>query len=285
MTNTLVGSVMQVSLIPAELGMVLNIASAPVSELLGRQPDEPQDNLRSLTAATLGMPAASIIDELQYQQLLTTLEARELPPGSSSREEHELLQDVRRLATLRRSEELPPVRALGVDAIALLATPERMFWSSAAADLLVGRTYRDSSPFAEKVNLNTEGLQAGLSCLFAGANPEPRVHSFVNSSLHYDIPWSASPKAHSDSLLKLFDSGKKMVLAPLVAAGTLGITQLGQGAYVAALLTVGAGSAMTLILIGTVAVGDLLVRRLAGHRGAATAVERKEKWRAKPKRR
>jgi hypothetical protein len=38
----------------------------------------------------------------------------------------------------------------------------------------------------------------------------------------------------------------------------MGISQLGQGAYVAAMLTVGTGSAMTLVLIGTLAVGDLL---------------------------
>jgi hypothetical protein len=57
-----------------------------------------------------------------------------------------------------------------------------------------------------------------------------------------------------------------MCLAPLAAGGTLGVGQLGQGQYVAALLSVGTGSAMTLILLGTVAVGSLLIRRVAQQR-------------------
>jgi len=83
---------------------------------------------------------------------------------------------------------------------------------------------------------------------------------------YYDIPTGQNPKTQSDSLLKLIESGKKLCLAPIVAAGTMGISQLGQGAYVAALLTVGTGSAMTIVLIGTLAVGDVLVRHMIHNR-------------------
>ena len=57
-----------------------------------------------------------------------------------------------------------------------------------------------------------------------------------------------------------------MCLAPLAAGGAIGIGQLGTGSYVAALLTVGTGSAMTLVLLGTVAVGYMLVNRVAQQR-------------------
>ena len=58
-----------------------------------------------------------------------------------------------------------------------------------------------------------------------------------------------------------------MCLAPMVAAGTLGVGQLTQGQFVAAILTVGTGSVMSLILLGSVAVGSLLVARVAQSRG------------------
>ena len=85
----------------------------------------------------------------------------------------------------------------------------------------------------------------------------------MNAILEYDLPIGNSPKASSDSLLKLLDTGKKMCLAPMAAGAPYGIAQLSQGLYLAAILTVGAGSAMTLILLGSVSVGSLLVQRVA----------------------
>lgn len=52
-------------------------------------------------------------------------------------------------------------------------------------------------------------------------------------------------------------------MAPLLGGGAQAITQLGQNNYVGALLTTGTASAMTLMLIGTVSVGTILVQRVA----------------------
>ncbi|NKC11407.1 MAG: hypothetical protein GKR94_04135 [Gammaproteobacteria bacterium] len=92
----------------------------------------------------------------------------------------------------------------------------------------------------------------------------------VSEINNYDIPTGQSPRTTNDNLLKLIDSGKKMCLAPMVTAGALGIAQLGQGSYVTALLTVGTGSAMTLVLVGTLAVSDSLVRRMISLRSSGS---------------
>lgn len=107
---------------------------------------------------------------------------------------------------------------------------------------------------------------AGLSCLTARLSRTEKVKNFTSALMTYDIPLGQSPSTQSDSLLKLLESGKKMCLAPLVAGGTLGVGQLGQGQYVAALLSVGTGSAMTLVLLGTVAIGAILIQRVAQER-------------------
>jgi hypothetical protein len=90
-------------------------------------------------------------------------------------------------------------------------------------------------------------------------NLEPGYHSGTVASM--------KTRTSSDSLRNLLDGGKKICLAPMAAGGTLGIAQLGQGQYLAAILSVSAGSAMTLILLGSMAVGSLLVASLTQRRG------------------
>ncbi len=66
----------------------------------------------------------------------------------------------------------------------------------------------------------------------------------------------------TDSLLKLLASGRKMCLAPIAAGGAVGVGQLSQGRCAAAILSASTGVAMTLILLGGIALGSLLVTRL-----------------------
>jgi len=119
--------------------------------------------------------------------------------------------------------------------------------------------------FREILKLETDetAFVTGITCFNARLQRSRRTADFTKSVLDYDLPVGNSPRASSDSLLKLLDSGKKMCLAPMAAGGTYGIAQLSQGQYVAAILSVSAGSAMTLILLGSVAVGSLLVQRIA----------------------
>ena len=88
----------------------------------------------------------------------------------------------------------------------------------------------------------------------------------VKELYDYDIPLGQSPQTNSNSLLTLIENGKNMCLAPMVAAGGLGIFQLNQGDFVTALITVGTGSVMTLVLVGTLSVSDLLVRHMITRR-------------------
>jgi hypothetical protein len=60
----------------------------------------------------------------------------------------------------------------------------------------------------------------------------------------------------------LFETSKKVCLAPLGAGGAASLSLITQGSYVAALLTAGTGAAVTLVLIGTVSVADYLVHYL-----------------------
>lgn len=75
-------------------------------------------------------------------------------------------------------------------------------------------------------------------------------------------PCGGNPKTGADSLLRIIETGKKLCLAPIAAAGAYGVALLSQAEYVGALLTVVTGAVMTLILIGTISVGDFLVRYL-----------------------
>jgi hypothetical protein len=115
-------------------------------------------------------------------------------------------------------------------------------------------------------DIEPEAVSIGLDCLLTRWYRTEKDRNFTSALLGYDIPFSHSPTTRSDSLLQLLETGKKMCLAPLAAGGTLGVGQLGQGQYVAAILSVGAGSLMTLILLGTIAVGSLLIGHVVQQR-------------------
>jgi hypothetical protein len=67
--------------------------------------------------------------------------------------------------------------------------------------------------------------------------------------------------------LKLPESSKWMWLGPILAGGSAGLAHLSQGHYAAAMLSAMAGAAMSLILLGGIAVGSLLVGRFARRKG------------------
>jgi hypothetical protein len=70
-------------------------------------------------------------------------------------------------------------------------------------------------------------------------------------------------KRKTDALSKLLDNAKKLWLAPIAAGGALGVAQLGQGRYGTAILSVSTGVAMSLIILGGIVLGSVLVARLA----------------------
>jgi hypothetical protein len=102
-----------------------------------------------------------------------------------------------------------------------------------------------------------------MQCISSRALRSYESESFIQEVLGYDIPLGQSPKVKADSLLELLETSRKFCVAPLALGGAQAVTQLTQGSYVAALLTTGTAGVMTLVLIGTVSVGALIVQKVA----------------------
>jgi threonine dehydrogenase-like Zn-dependent dehydrogenase len=116
---------------------------------------------------------------------------------------------------------------------------------------------------ASQMELSPQALSAALHCISARAGRTSQAENFLGEIYRYDIPLGQSPAVKSDSLLQLLETSKKVCLAPLAIGGAHAVSQLTQGSYVAALLTTGTAGVMTLVLIGTVSVGALIVQRVA----------------------
>lgn len=263
------GTIIQRSFVPRHLGNVLNVATVPIAEICTIDAlEDDESGLRLLTSELLGIPRESIIDDAEYKKLKNSFRDggyRRLFRGRFPY--WELVYDdfIDYLFDPRRnSEERSSVGQFADDSLCLLASPATDIHPFLFPQLGFDTRRREINE--SELNLSSEALKAGLSCYLLGQTAEVKVREAVEDIRQYDIPIGQSPRASSDSLLKLIDSSKKMCLAPVVAAGTLGISQLGQGGYVAALLTVGTGSAMTLVLVGTLSVSDLLVRRMISKR-------------------
>ena len=277
------GTVIQRSFVPRGLGTVLSIATVPLSEMYPSSKFShtkiPDRLLTDVTSEILGIPRETIIDDDQYRQLARFLRDPDFPRrfrlGRRSIPWHILYEDyLEFLSDLPESRRRPSDEStrgqFSTDALCLLASssPDWSVYGFPILGYPAARHFLDH-PDLRELGLSSEAFRAGISCFFSGLAAEPKVVDAVSEIQQYDIPTGQSPRATSDSLLKLIDTGKKMCLAPMVTAGALGITQLGQGSYVTALLTVGTGSAMTLVLVGTLAVSDLLVRRMISIRSGA----------------
>ncbi len=266
------GSVIQRSFIPPRLTTVLYAASAPLTELCGVGRDAERTDLRRIVGDVLGIPEESIIDDREYGHLAQAVASGDLPrypnrwvdsPWSRDIHEHWLMTMAQREMVER------PAVALAVDSLYLMTNPNAQLaagpWGLRSI-MGVGPTALNT-PSGNSL-LYPEAAGAGLACLEASSRPDPRTQAFVRRLGDYHIPIGQSPETESESLLRLIETSKKVCLAPLAAGGTIGISYLGQGAFVTALLSTGTGAAMTIILIGTPSVGDLLVRYMMHRRPA-----------------
>jgi hypothetical protein len=276
-TNDLIGAtVIQRSFIPSGLAKVLHIVTAPLSEIVFNSDKIDDDTLlRSLTAEILGIPSSILIDERQYMELRRiVLDGQRGGPYRNLGPFWEEIQYFwfRQMRSGREEtathSDAPLIR-FAEDVIALLASPSSQWNVTPPWFQFDEQWLREFSIEMKETDVDSEAVSAGLACLSASVLRPSKVRYFTTDLMRYEIPLGQSPSTQSDSLLKLLETGRKMCLAPLVAGGTLGVGNLGQGQYVAALLSVGTGSAMTLILLGTVAVGSLLVNRVAQKRSRA----------------
>jgi hypothetical protein len=225
--------------------------------------------MKRLVSEVLAVPPNALLDETEYSNVAQQLTGHNWPdrwfrygPGPFWKDwalawEH---RESELLSELKSNER--PVTVFAQHSISLLLSGERTmgpYWFG--LPLPPEEFRKDLAVEADETAFTT-----ALACLGARLQRSQRIADFTQNVLTYDLPSGSSPRATSDSLLKLLDSGKKMCLAPMAAGGTLGVAQLTQGQYIPAILTVSTGSVMTLILLGSVAVGSLLVARVAQRR-------------------
>ena len=275
------GTVIQRSFVPHDLAAVLNIATVPLSEVYSgvTETEDIGPTLRQVTSEILGIPNETIIDDRQYRKLRKLVRDGDLfrsyPPSHMRFLWREMFDEY-----LRSEKSFPTHKELKIDgslnqfskdSLCLLVSshvggifPIFPFFAYPNLHIVT------DSPDIRKLGLSSESFRAGVSCYYSGRFAEPKIMDVVKELHNYDIPLGQSPQTNSDSLLTLIEHGKKMCLAPMVAAGGFGISQLNQGDFVTALITVGTGSVMTLVLVGTLSVSDLLVRHMITRRPKAT---------------
>lgn len=223
-----------------------------------------------MVSQILGIPNESIIDERQYQYLAKNLANEKFWHHYFRRYDlfpfDKLAYDYYR-RMVHEAKDLPEQGTilLANHTLSLMASPVRsdiwQFWP-----WVFPRNYIPGE--LRELNLENEAFELGLRCFFSAIDPDKRVRQFIQAAKNYEIPSGQSPETESESLLNLFETSKKVCLAPMGAGGAAAIPLLTQGSYVAALLTAGTGAAITLILIGTVSVADYLVYYLLHKRNA-----------------
>jgi hypothetical protein len=255
------GSVVQRTFVPEGLNAVLNIATAPVTELCNV--DEPEElDFTALVANVLGLPVESILDQHRYAQLEPRLDRGEFRFAHPFWEEYVYL--------LRRGQLGPP-RPFGQEPGGVLAADALTLIAQFGATRFAGVYHPPMQllSFHGRESLGPEEtFDLALQCFFASRSANERVHDFVQSVSEYDVPSGQSPATTSDTLQRVIAGSSKACLAPIAVGGTAALTQLGNGAYVSALLYTGTGAAMTLVLVGTVMVADYLVQYMRHRRDA-----------------
>lgn len=247
------GTVIQRSFVGREATNIIHMATVPISEL-GIAAEDPE----LILAEVLGIPASNVLDDQSYRKVIDRL--RGYPPdyffpywGHPGFHRY-----VDRLHDSLRGDDTPT--ELFTDFLATVGEPGSI--NGAFQPWL----FIPAFEAREEFELNPQALAAAMQCIASRANRSAQSVEFIHEVLSYDIPVGQSPSVHSDSLLRLLETSRKFCVAPLALGGAQAVSQLAQGSYVAALLTTGTASVMTLVLIGTISVGTLIVQRVAQSR-------------------
>ena len=242
-----------------------------------------EHGFQRLVGQVIGMPVESILNDKQYFKLADMLRHGDFIEEKAMRFHHpfamEMYHDWCRYWRdfMKESHDemgavaFPdrPADLLGTHSLSLMVSPTKyagMQWPFFAPPLHRGDS-RGFHQFAD-IGAAEEAFQLGINCFFTAVFADERVMRFTRAAGGYDIPSGQSPSARSDSLTKLIETSKKVCLAPLAAGGITAISQLNQGNCVAAMLSTATGSAMTLMLVGTVSVADYLVHYLLHKRNS-----------------
>lgn len=260
MGETIGGTVIQRSFVGREAANIIHIATVPVSEL-GITSEEPG----RILAEVLGIPASNVLDDESYRKVIQRL--RGYPPDYFfpywGHPRFHRYTD--RFYDSLRGEGTPA--ELFTDFLVTVGDP------SSTTGAFQPWAFMPDPELREDFEVNPQALAAAMQCIASRANRSAQSEGFIQEVFGYDIPMGQSPAVQSDSLLRLLETSRKFCVAPLALGGAQAVTQLVQGSYVAALLTAGTAGVMTLVLIGTVSVGALIVQRVAQSRAKSTQVE------------
>ncbi len=229
------GTVIQRSFVASGIPRIIHIASVPAYDL-----GVADLSLEEIVAETLGVPYSSALTSEQYAAVVNSLTSFVSFPA----------------------DQPPLYESGGVPSFA------EAFLSLITSDYYATEGYpltnlaRDRL-LRERIGLPSGTLHTALACLGARTSQTPEVGAFLKELLTYEIPIGQSPEVKGDSLLRILETTKGACLAPLLVGGAYGINQLGHGEYVGALLSAGTASLMTVIFIGTVSVGSLIVNKVA----------------------
>lgn len=250
MAGTISGSIVQRSFVGIDAPNILHIATAPMNEL-AFDPDNFEESLSSI----LGTPKELILKAETYATAIDQYRSSYLRRGAerpapfdfnplfiegSKGTEYTMFADFVLSATSPLKQFSPPFSYYGPYG----------YWDDLGPRVPV-------ELFAITLDL--------LSARHPLVDPNFRTsrQKYASDLLNYEIPFGQSPAIKTDSLLNLLETSKKFCVAPLVLGGAQAVNQLAQGHYLAALQCTGTAGVMTLMLIGTVSVGAIMVQRAA----------------------
>jgi len=243
------GTVIQRSFIGREAANIIHVATVPVSEL-----GVVDNELNAILAEVLGIPMSNVLDGEGYQRVTDLL--RSYPPDYFFPYRHpNAHRYFDRVYDSLHKDGSP--KELFSDFLATAGNPSPVvnafqLWPFFAAP-----------EFLAKLEINQDVLVTAMQCIASRSVRSQQAESFIQEVFEYDIPMGQSPSVKADSLLQLLETSRKFCVAPLALGGTQALNQLAQGNYVAALLTTSTAGVMTLVLIGTVSVGALIVQKVA----------------------
>lgn len=259
------GTVIQRSFVGRGITNVINIATVPCTELGIKNSTL---ELEDVVSELLGVPRESVLCDQDVTRVAQIIQ-KQPPHHYWPFWNRELERQYTSMSELYRETD---AKAFIGDFVSLVSSPIQSGIFPFFYPL----------PFNEKpFKLNNEAIHLALLCLSARLQKGDDTRAFYNELLTYDIPLGQSPETKDESLMKLLETSKKVCLAPLGLGGAQGMNLLNQGHYVAALQTTGTAGAMTLILIGTISVGSVIVQKVAQNR--SNNAEKRKPQLEKPK--
>jgi hypothetical protein len=257
----LVGSAITRILVPQNVTGLLSVTTVP-AETLGYD-----GSLKETLSNLVGCTSADAVDAGDYRLFLNVIRRRSFWSG--------LARASRTPWTLEYFFDLQESFSRGADVIEDdLAKHALTFQLSPDSSGYLPSSYIPFFPTAKEsfrkalteAELSPDIFSHSLKIFTGFLNASERATAALAGMYTYDIPFGHSPVTTAQQLESIIKSAKAIAVAPLVAS-TAGVTSaISAGHYVIALDCALTGGAATLIFIGTVAVAELLTRKLAEKR-------------------